>query len=555
MQFGFAASIAAWIAVAVATYLQIPNSHWAGITVFTVAQPTRGLLLEKSIWRLAGTGLGAVAGYIILVTCHGAPGATVCLLTIWLSGCASAAAFLRHFRSYGAVLAGYTCAIIVLLTAEHPTMAYEFASARVLCTFIGVLSATAVSGLIVPKAPIGKLDMDLNALRDEVLEWIGSLFHHDRNKGQIEKASNLIAQMGAIEAVADEILDGSPGAIARKKEVRRRLTSLLRLVGIASNLRSHLNNLDEAKQNALLNDLNSALLDNKVGGALPNGERRYPEAISKLVNDLFAGIAAVADLRCEIQVKGSRRLPKTLLQLQEHDPYEALRAGARTAMVVIVVGAFWIMSGWPPSAFMLVSACVFVTVFAANDNGQANVRRVLPGVIAGVSAGLLYRELIFPSGSPVVDMIVGLAPFTILSGLGLSSAATAISAVEYNNFFLMMSQPSHSIPLGPPLAEQAIALIIGVTIALILLHAVFPRSWKRRRSRLLHLINDDLDKLSMSKFDGRASRISNRILLRLLRLTAFDQRVAGQERSAGLKLLLMHERLLTDVRNPAAIPR
>ena len=47
--------------------LQIENLYWAAMTALIVIQPARGMLLEKSVYRLLGSAIGAVAGFGLLL--------------------------------------------------------------------------------------------------------------------------------------------------------------------------------------------------------------------------------------------------------------------------------------------------------------------------------------------------------------------------------------------------------------------------------------------------------------------------------------------------------
>lgn len=65
---GFAVrtTAAAQLALLAASALGLHHTHWAAMSVWLVAQPTRGLLLEKSILRVVGTLVGAAAGFALL---------------------------------------------------------------------------------------------------------------------------------------------------------------------------------------------------------------------------------------------------------------------------------------------------------------------------------------------------------------------------------------------------------------------------------------------------------------------------------------------------------
>jgi uncharacterized membrane protein YccC len=84
-RFAVCAAAAAWFAVVIATALHLPNAHWAGITVFTVSQPSRGLLVARCFSRLAGSFIGAIAGALILLCFGGHSMLLIVALGIWLS--------------------------------------------------------------------------------------------------------------------------------------------------------------------------------------------------------------------------------------------------------------------------------------------------------------------------------------------------------------------------------------------------------------------------------------------------------------------------------------
>ncbi|WP_408583187.1 FUSC family protein [Paraburkholderia tropica] len=60
--FALCATVAALLALTSAYLLGIDSPRWAGMTVWLVAQTTRGLLFERAVARLVGSIIGASAG-------------------------------------------------------------------------------------------------------------------------------------------------------------------------------------------------------------------------------------------------------------------------------------------------------------------------------------------------------------------------------------------------------------------------------------------------------------------------------------------------------------
>ena len=65
LQHAVKTALAAAAAVALAMYFHWERPYWAGITVLVVMLPYLGASLEKSILRLFGTWLGALAGVLV----------------------------------------------------------------------------------------------------------------------------------------------------------------------------------------------------------------------------------------------------------------------------------------------------------------------------------------------------------------------------------------------------------------------------------------------------------------------------------------------------------
>jgi uncharacterized membrane protein YccC len=66
---------AAQLALLAAWALGLQHTHWAAMSVWLIAQPTRGLLFEKSVLRVVGTFAGAGASLALSTMFGDRPGA------------------------------------------------------------------------------------------------------------------------------------------------------------------------------------------------------------------------------------------------------------------------------------------------------------------------------------------------------------------------------------------------------------------------------------------------------------------------------------------------
>jgi len=79
---------ASWAAFAVASLLHISHAYWAAMTVWVIFQTTRGLMIMRGFWRIAGTIVGAALGFAILHMV-GDPYVQILCLSLWIGGTAS----------------------------------------------------------------------------------------------------------------------------------------------------------------------------------------------------------------------------------------------------------------------------------------------------------------------------------------------------------------------------------------------------------------------------------------------------------------------------------
>lgn len=213
----------------------------------------------------------------------------------------------------------------------------------------------------------------------------------------------------------------------------------------------------------------------------------------------------------------------------------ALRAATWTALCVLPMGMAWLATGWAAGSLMLLGTCVFVTLLSANELGVPTIRRVVLGVLAGIGLALVFRTLVLPQPAALPVLLIALVPVLCVTAGGLTFRLTTLSTVEFNNFFLMMSQPTHLVPIGAPLPQQALAMIVGVGSAALALHFVMPLDVERRKRRLRDALARDLADFAVPAAGKRIANWEARTLFRGLRLLAGTGR---RDRSADAAFVL-----------------
>ena len=159
--FAIRTTAALLLAYLVSFALQLDTAASAGVCVGIVAQPSPGMALSKAFWRAAGTVVGGAVS-LVMVAAFGQD-RTVLLLAfaLWLAGCTFVAALLRDFRSYGAVLSGYTVGIIAVSGIDAPAGALSATLNRVAAILIGIAAVAVVNLLLARPAAFEALVTEL----------------------------------------------------------------------------------------------------------------------------------------------------------------------------------------------------------------------------------------------------------------------------------------------------------------------------------------------------------------------------------------------------------
>src|SRR5262249_54950104 len=103
-----------------AFWLQLQNPSPAAVCVGILALPTRGQAYEKAFYRLVGTVIGVFTAIVISGLFNGVRDLFILAFAGWIAGCVYAASLLDGNRAYGAVLSGYTVAIVAFANIDAP---------------------------------------------------------------------------------------------------------------------------------------------------------------------------------------------------------------------------------------------------------------------------------------------------------------------------------------------------------------------------------------------------------------------------------------------------
>lgn len=469
--FSLHTTAAALLALALANAAGIHHPWWAAMTVWLVAQPTRGLFIERCIARLAGSVAGALVGGLLLYFFFAWPNLLLCLLAFWLTLCAAIGNFFRHFRNYAWVLAGYTAAIVALFGLADPVLDPELASGRVICTLLGILCSSCVSWLFTAKSePSVLLEERLDALVNDCLHWCMSA------PAQTQDATDLSRVLGAIKTL-DGVLDlAAAGSRAGRQRVRHAQEVIDALLVVI------------------------ALVHSRPPAPAPLCSAHFDDSASEQEN-LEAFIAALqsqtpkqpqlllALSQLQQRLKGQRGMTNWRARLYYHDWRAASTSAGRPLSALIATALIWRLSDWDDGAIMTMTAVLFASLFSSHHDAKAAVKDVFIGSLLGASAGMVARLWLLPQVQNDWQLLLCIAPFLLIGAALMARARTAKLAIDLNMTFLLTAQPGVHLQSDlQHVALQTLAILLGVMVAAAGLLLWYPAHPATRRLTLARRI-------------------------------------------------------------------
>src|ERR1700760_181729 len=173
-----------WASVCLSFYvafaLELSEPSWAATTAALVCQPVLGASLRKSMFRMVGTVVGAIAIVVLAALFRQDRVAFLIGLAFWCAASAFVATILTNFAAYAAALAGYTAAIIAI-DALGPVgstngIVFLFAVNRSIEICIGIVSAGVVLALTDLGQSRRKLATEFAAVSSAILNGFTDCF-------------------------------------------------------------------------------------------------------------------------------------------------------------------------------------------------------------------------------------------------------------------------------------------------------------------------------------------------------------------------------------------
>ncbi|MDZ7320583.1 FUSC family protein [Kosakonia sacchari] len=446
---------AAMLAYYIALSIGLEKPSWAIITVYIVSQTSVGASLSRSVYRLAGTIVGAGATVLIVPAFVNTPIFCSVILTGWITFCLYLSLLERTPRAYAFVLAGYTASLIGFPAVFHPGEIFDTAMVRVQEIGIGIFCAALIHRYVLPKRISGlfnsKIAQTLNSARQMLADTLAG--SANEAAANLKLALALQFLQGLSHHIPYDFAFSAPVRHARKA-LHDKLARLLIVSGelhdrllMVTALPADIQTLLEAVQSWLAGEEcakrkitgqalaeRSATLTKRLAAA---EALTFETALQmNLVRHLHEAIILL--LHCErladalAQAKPAQ-LPAEDKPAKGYVFHRDSLSAARTALgafVIILSGCLiWIDTAWPDGATAVSILGVCCTLFGSFDTPAPHIVKYMIGSAWGVMISLLYSFALLPLVTEFSVLVAVLAPAYLLAGSLQARPATTFMAM------------------------------------------------------------------------------------------------------------------------------
>lgn len=528
--------LAMGIAFYAALWLQLATPASAAVTVMIVANPSRGGIVSKGVWRIFGTVTGAVAAVVIMAAFGQSPMLFVAAFGFWLGLCTFAASMFRHFRAYAAVLSGYTVALIAAGAVSAPDHVLAFALSRLAVVTLGVVVSTAVTMVFQPSVTTDGMRARARAALHGVARLLLS-----RADGTPMDDPAFIAERTRLAGEIERLDEGVEFSGVEATDVNRHAASIRR--GLAAlytallsvSIAGHSLNLLAAtpvgqppsdRDHPATDDAAESIVD-RVRGLLQEIAQYDPQdgrSPLAMAEKIAATAAVLTQMQGRVQsldeMTTLARVHQELEQLYAamapfgawragRKPYHqgrplvafkdyatALRNGARSFLAVVLGGCFGYFTGWdmaPSLMIILAASCALLS--GAPSAAAASIQFAKGITLATVVAGI-WEFLLLPhlTGYPMLALsvlpVLAIAVYyTTVPRYALLSLGFVIFFITQLNLTNRMSYDVMSF------ANAAVAFLLGAWMTVLVFRIILPPNPMRDASYLVRRMRRAVEQL------------------------------------------------------------
>jgi uncharacterized membrane protein YccC len=487
----WAFALRTWAAMMVALYaafwLQLESASSAAVTVGILALQTRGQAYQKAVYRVLATAVGVVASFAIAGMFPQTRELFLIGFAGWLGLCVYVGGLLDGNRAYGAVLAGYTVAVVAVLQIDSPQNTFAAGVNRGAAIVAGVAALALVNDLsAAPNVHTGLSDK-LAAAHKRVRAFALSILRGER--AHPIQSANLLREITTLHpdmtALSVESSDGGArraaalcAAVALVAEVSA-ACALSRLPAATS--QSLRRTLGEALADTLAEESHALQLRSRrqadVGCADPHGALFARHGVDLLIENRRAE-DAIEDLRA------GRRPPRSVSAPIYRSRRAAARSGVRAFLAVLISAILLSLGGWPFASLAVGLVGVIIALSANSPNPQALVAGAVIAVPIAVTLAGVTEFLILDGVDQFPLLAIGVAPSVLAAALLFTIPNPRLAPIGFLVlvFFPVILSPTNPQSYNPEAyLFFSFMAITSVILVFILVRTVLPTSDALRR--------------------------------------------------------------------------
>ena len=524
-------ALALWLATVLALYitflLQLEPAQWSAITVWIMFIQTPRLNYSKILWWAFGTIVGASMAVLFLTFFNQAPVLFFLSLSSWLAICAAAAKLVNYYRSYGWVLAGYTCAIVSMSSVDHPDQAFMIAVTRVSCICIGMTCAVIMMTLLLPKHrhwPETRHQLAVH-LKASLLQAAQALAPNVKGQASFTWR-HMVDRLSTLEHTLDITTAESADARIHTPQARSLVATLFDLLARAQSAEIYLSRPETAnisgEVTSLIDRARTLLMAFAITVAdepMENSHQAVLLEIEQLKNDValvrqnlatHADPERIADWfildRLSEIVDGFRHSIQDWSGL--YGPWEARRPshlaahrdyitafifGFRMFVTINLAGIVWYLTQWPSGSQFILFIAVTCSLLSLVDHAPVMGMAFLKSatfcfIMAYVEAFWLFQK---GEGFPVLAVALGL--FLLPAAYAYRHPRLVGSAVVSMLIFYGLSMPANQMNYDiSAFLNNGFALLCAAAGGFFGFHAIPALTSKARQYWLLRAARKDL---------------------------------------------------------------
>jgi uncharacterized membrane protein YccC len=529
-------------ALYVAFWLQLGNPYSAAVCVAILALPTRGQAYQKALYRIGGTIVGFLASLAIVGLFNGTRDLFILAFAAWMAICGYVASFLDGNRAYGAVLSGFTAAIVAFANIDTPENVFSVGMDRCATILIGVVAVMVVNDLFGVPETFAGLARRLEETHQRIISFTQKMLSAPNlDPGEVEDILKTITAFRVDVAVLPtESIAGGTRAAAARTAIAAMLREIAAVRTIGAVLHEH-NDRRADLVDTVLRELNqTAAIDQDKGVEIAhlndaNSPRFLAAMAARALFDQNRRVLSSLDA-----LRTGRAMQGPVLPLFRTRA-AAFRNALRLFIAILIASYSLGLLGWPSVSNVMLMFAAVVAISTGVPSPQKFARDALVAIALAFTVSGITEFVILDGADSFPLLAIGLAPAVIGPGLLVASGNPTIAPV---GTLMLIFTPLVLLVSNPPNYDPRIYLIggslniISIIFLFITTTVLLPTNDQHKRTWILRSLQRDF-RLACEQplpydMDGAAFRDADReVQLNALQPSMSSEAWGGQGGGSG----------------------